>query len=184
MKKLLIFDIDGTLVERDSTDLMPGRKAFFQSLIGQNIYLALATNQGGPACRDAGWEWSDKYPSLIQVEERINAIRQTLFEITEGIRPEVYMALVFVDKGGNVHIPKSMDPANMAYDGPDLATFELDLRINLSWRKPEPGMIIQAMNDLKTTAEYTRVIGNGDEDRDACAKAGCNFSWAKDFFIS
>lgn len=55
-------------------------------------------------------------------------------------------------------------------------------RAALAMRKPEPGMLLALMEELKVEAYETLMIGDRDEDRDAASKAECQFLWAKDFF--
>jgi len=50
------------------------------------------------------------------------------------------------------------------------------------WRKPSPGMILEAMKRIHTTAAETIMIGNANEDYEAAARAGVSFAWADSFF--
>ncbi len=161
---LLIFDIDGTLVERGSTELLPGRQEFFESL-DKEAHIALASNQGGPACR----AWSNRYPSLDEVKKQMKAVRLLISETAS--RPvRVYMCLVYVDKSDAILLPDGIDPN--------------DPRANPKWRKPAPGMLLQAALDFDVRIENVMFVGDRDEDRGAAHQAGCSFIWAKDFFTS
>ncbi len=162
---MIIFDIDGTLVDRDSTELLPGRKHFFQSL-EKGVLIALASNQGGPACRNAGWDWSNKYPTLDDVENRLSIIKGIIEEAASRMA-HLYTSLIFIDKGGKIHIPKEIS--------------EKDPRLNIEWRKPAPGMLNQAMKDLGVPVRYVTMIGDRAEDAGAAKAAGCNFFYTNDF---
>ncbi len=49
-------------------------------------------------------------------------------------------------------------------------------------RKPEAGMLFDAMADFEAVASNTLFVGDRPEDEQAAYKAGCDFAWAKDFF--
>ena len=160
---LIIFDADGTLIARDSGQLLPG-VAEYSSLLNHpgcrnRPALAVATNQGGPACRDAGW--GDHYPALAQVESRYGALAAQL-----GAR--LYMSLIYIDKSGGIYIPAGL-PAD-------------DPRLSLSWRKPQPGMLRQAMLDAGALPQNTLFIGDSPDDQAAARAAGCAFIFAQKFF--
>lgn len=157
---LIIFDVDGTLVARESGQLLPGVQQFFALLphARNRPAVALATNQGGPACRDAGW--GDKYPSLAEVEWRYGRLAGQL-----GAR--LYMSLVYQGRGGLII------PSGLAAGDP---------RLNPAWRKPAPGTLIQAMRDAGVHPHDTLMVGDRPEDQQAAAAAGCYFQWAQKSF--
>src|SRR5260370_32354391 len=49
-------------------------------------------------------------------------------------------------------------------------------------RKPEPGMLIEAMRHEDVTPDQTIMIGDRPEDEQAARAAGVDFMWADDFF--
>lgn len=49
-------------------------------------------------------------------------------------------------------------------------------------RKPNAGMLIEAMQAYHVSASETLYVGDRDEDEQAAKNAGCSFVWAKDFF--
>ena len=159
--RLFIFDADGTLIDRDSGAYLPGVAGIADGL-SQYAQVAIATNQGGPACRDADWPWSSNFPTLEEIEASYGLLAQRM-----GAR--LYMSLAYRTKGGALIFPKGV-PAD-------------DPRLDPSWRKPEPGMIIQAMRDAYVTADQTVFIGDGKEDEQAAAAAGVRFIPAGKFFI-
>ncbi len=163
---LLLFDVDGTLVDRDSIELIPGRQEYIESL-DKGINIALISNQGGPACHDAGWPWSDKYPTLQKAEERMEAIRLLISKVAD--RPvKMYMSLIFITKQDAVFLPDRIDPS--------------DPRANPWWRKPSPGMLTQAIIDFQVEPANAIMVGDRDEDKQAALRANCSFVWAKNFF--
>lgn len=160
-KRLYIFDADGTLCDRGTGELRPAVLHFAGDL-HKSAHVAIATNQGGPACHDAGWAWSDKFPTLPEVEARYGAIAQAL-----GAR--LYMSLAYEMKNGGLIFPAGL-PAD-------------DPRLNPAWRKPLPGMLLQAMTDAGISSPLdVRFIGDGEEDRLAAKAAGIRFIPADEFF--
>lgn len=49
-------------------------------------------------------------------------------------------------------------------------------------RKPNPGMLLEAMQLADVSAEETLMVGDRPEDEAAAKAAGCAFMWAKDYF--
>jgi D-glycero-D-manno-heptose 1,7-bisphosphate phosphatase len=49
-------------------------------------------------------------------------------------------------------------------------------------RKPSPVLLVEAMRKLGRRASETIYVGDQESDREAAARAGCAFAWAKDFF--
>jgi HAD superfamily hydrolase (TIGR01662 family) len=49
-------------------------------------------------------------------------------------------------------------------------------------RKPNPGMLLQALADTNFTAEQAFFVGDRDSDREAAENAGMSFFWAEQFF--
>lgn len=162
--ELVIFDIDGTIADRESGDLLSGVEEYFSllSMARNRPEIAFATNQGGAACRDAGWLWSEEYPSLEEIEQRYTAVAQQ-FGAT------LYMSLLYkVKKTGALIAPKGVSPD--------------DPRLSPSWRKPQPGMLLSAMQKVGASPLDTLMVGDRPEDKAAATAAGCNFIWAQKFF--
>jgi phosphoglycolate phosphatase-like HAD superfamily hydrolase len=157
---LIIFDADGTIADRESGQLLPG-VAEFISLLRQarnRPAFAIATNQGGPACRDAGW--GNHFPALADVEARYGALAKRM-------NARLYMSLCYQSKSGLI-VPSGLRAS--------------DPRLNPQWRKPAPEMLFRAMSDAGATPATTLMIGDRPEDQQAAAAAGCYFQWAQKFF--
>jgi hypothetical protein len=163
MYKLIIFDVDGMLADLDTGALYLGVLDYFSTSFGtyQRPEIAFASNQGGPACHDAGWPSSGNFPTLAQVEAQCSRIAGQL-----GAR--LYMCLAHELEDG-----RWIYPANVAPDDP---------RLNHEWRKPRPGMLLQAMADAGATPTETLVVGDRPEDEKAAQAAGCLFEWADKFW--
>jgi histidinol phosphatase-like enzyme len=152
-----LFDIDGTLIDWKTGEFLPGVLDWFGDKRGAEV--ALVTNQGGPACRDAGW--GTKYPTLEDTLAKYSAI-------ADKLNAMLYISLAFQSNGGGWWYPNDIQ--------------ENDERIKRSWRKPSNGMLVQAMKDFRATTAV--MVGDRDEDRLAAESTpGCSFIWAKDFFV-
>lgn len=130
MPKLILLDADYTLLDvAQNFPLRPGVAAALARLKAQPNapQLAIVTNQGGPACRAAGWDWSAKYPDLETIETRYNALAQEL-----GL--PLYLSLAYLTSQGETLLP------------PGVA--KNDPRANPSWRWPAAGMFIQTLRDF------------------------------------
>jgi HAD superfamily hydrolase (TIGR01662 family) len=171
--KLICFDIDGTLIDRDSTSLYPEVRKYFEDTFVDGDYpkddtpkIALVTNQGGPACHDADWPWSDKYPSLADVNSRLKMV---VDEVSRAAlhSPLIYVAYAYKMKNGQVIYPDGIK----------------DYLKDENLRKPNPGMILRAMHfkKIKNPADVL-MVGDRPEDRQAAEAAGVAFSWNFDFF--
>ncbi len=171
MIKLIIFDADGTLVDRDSGNFLDGVQDYMQSR-PRDIQLAVATNQGGPACRDTGWGMNGNYPTLATVDEKYTNLAQS-------IEARLYMCLVYVDKRSTPYWPKDLWPDDWIFNKNRETD---DPRTWLSWRKPEPGMLLQAMSDADVSPDETLMVGDRPEDEAAAQAAGVDFVWAHEFF--
>lgn len=179
--KLIVFDVDGTLTKSFDADLLPGVAEYFDPIFHPGCrnrpQIAFATNQGGVALRRwleiSGEEEEnfEKYPTREMVEGRIAAIMAAL----EGTRPYIrpYISYAYQQSDGD-YVPAPPE----AY----VARDELLPEWRHSWRKPAPGMIIQAMTDADVEPHQTLMIGDSPTDQAAARAAGCYFQWAQKFF--
>jgi HAD superfamily hydrolase (TIGR01662 family) len=150
---LIIFDLDGTLVEtkngaifrksEDDWKWIPGVLEMVRGLKREGIKIAIASNQGGVAFGFLQWP----------------ALKQEILKVASDIgTPYVYFE--FSHPNGNV---------------PDF-TYES------SRRKPGPDMFLQAMQDAHVGPEHTLAVGDREEDEQAAERAGVDFIWAHEFF--
>lgn len=180
MAKFYIFDIDGTLCERDDTALMPGRAERLRSIVESGGRIALATNQGGVGLRhwmeSGGFGEPENYPTANQVEGRVKRIFDVILDEV-GQAVSYAIAYRYVAKSGNV----SPFP-----DGESLYIPHPQGYIHYSWRedwrKPNGGMLTWLMDRDGYSKADTVMIGDRDEDRGAALSAGVDFVHADDFF--
>ncbi len=165
MARLFLLDIDGTIADRDSTEIYPEALDFF---VRTSSNIAFVTNQGGPACHDAGWDFSDKFPSLEEVEARLITILDSL-PPGSGKHYDLYVCYAYRQRNGAVIILKS-------------DKFVFPASTEEAHRKPNPGMLLQAMADYQVEPHETLMIGDRPEDKGAAIAAGVAFIWAHEFF--
>lgn len=167
MTTLHIFDLDGTLAALDSTELLPGVAEWFAA--HPEAACAIATNQGGVGLRRwmemKGFGEPEKYPTQADVDKR------TLAVICAIGRPmPTYVAYAYQAISGN------WSPIPPEGQG--------DPRWSPEWRKPAPGMILQAMADANITDPANVImVGDSENDQQAAEAAGVQFRWAWEFFI-
>lgn len=164
---LIIFDIDGTLADRDTHQLLPGvwEWYFQQSHMEQ---LAIATNQGGVGLhywmeRDGFGDLS-KYPDETAAREHINKV---LSQLDPRIKVYVCFAYQSQKSGKWSPVPEGQE------DNPEW---------DKGYRKPDAGMLLKAMNDANVAPEDTLFVGDDIEDAMAAKKAKCKFMFAYQFF--
>lgn len=164
--RLIVFDLDGTLAPFNSDQLFPDAAAWLDA----NGWMQpiIATNQGGIGLH----YWMEKegfgnpadYPSLPDFEARLDR----LFPLPEQ-KPTILMCARYQSKKSGAWCPV---PAELSH----FAMWRED------WRKPAPGMLLHAMTIAGWGPAETLMVGDGEEDRQAAANAGCSFEWAWEFF--
>jgi HAD superfamily hydrolase (TIGR01662 family) len=175
MIRLIVFDLDGTLVESHTVNLLPHVQEFFQRIYQQKcsedirLKFAIATNQGGVGMRywiQQGHPGDpEQYPREVEITQRLERLAS---ELGWGTDTAFYVCYRYKDKTGKgTPVP------------PDRID---DPRWSMAWRKPGPGMLIQAMKDAGVSPQETLFVGNSNADRGAAAAAACGFAWASDFF--
>lgn len=171
MIKLILFDLDGTLVEYKGTELYPDS---LQWLIehGVEYSLGIVTNQGGVGLRY--WQEThhfgkpEELPTADDVRKHLIAILKQFPPQIRGFI-EVFVCYAYQAKSNQKWSPT---PENRGVeDGWDR-----------DWRKPAPGMLLAAMRKAQVAPEDTLMVGDAAEDEQAARAAGCAFQWAWQFF--
>jgi HAD superfamily hydrolase (TIGR01662 family) len=173
MFELVIFDLDGTLVETYTANLLPGVKEFFNLIFHvhcpQRPKLAIATNQGGVGMRHwmvtGGFGKPEKYPTRGEIVTRIQKV---LAQSGADGSLAVYASYRYQNRQGKWAPVPPQEAESQAWSE--------------NWRKPKPGMLLQAMADSGVDAATTLFVGDSLDDEAAAQAAGCAFIWAKDFF--
>ncbi len=169
MKKyeLYIFDVDGTIADRDTNELLPGVAEWFAVNAPKEV--AFATNQGGVGLRhwmeSEGFGEPEKYPTESQIYARLHQLRKKL------IKPETTF---------NVCVSFRYQSKSSGKWSPRPHGTEGDTRWDKESRKPQPRMIHDAI--YREGLENAVMVGDSEEDRQAAANAGIDFVLADEFF--
>jgi len=162
---LLIFDLDDTLCRRYKTDFLSGRQAFFEQL-PEGVNLAIATNQGGVGLRRwlelGGFGEPERYPTQAEVEERLTQVAAKI-ESWAGRQVAVYVCYRHQAQSGNWSTlpPEALDEQKRTR--PEWTK---------AWRKPEPGMVLQALDDAEVPPEDVLFVGDNEDSDKGAAEAG------------
>lgn len=170
---LVIFDVDGTLARPYTLELLPRVREFFDLVLQRDCAgrprVAIATNQGGVGMRywmeRGAFGSPEKYPTEDSIAGRM---RELVSALSGDHDLPVYTSFRYRSDRG------SWSPAPPEWAG--------DPRWSKTWRKPEPGMLLQAMQDAGAEPEQTLFVGDSAEDRGAAHAAGCAFMEAGEFF--
>lgn len=164
--EFIIFDVDGTLAEWQTGELLPGVKAWFEQHAAAHK-IALVSNQGGVGLRywmeEGEFGEPDKYPTEEDARADLEAVNEAL---PGGPYPLFVCFAYQAKKSGNWGpVPDEDDP-------------EWDH----ARRKPAPGMVYDAIRVCGSTRQKTLLVGDRDEDRAAALNAGVDFQHAAEFF--
>jgi HAD superfamily hydrolase (TIGR01662 family) len=170
--KLIIFDMDGTLADRDTGELLEGVADWFSIYkhVTSGVKVAIATNQGGVGLRHwmetGGFGEPEKYPTETAVWERVNHVISQL-----GIsQAEIRTCVCFAYK------------SQKGIWSPTPQGEEREYKWSQHWRKPEPGMLLYLIKEHGVLASETLMVGDSPEDAQAAMRVKCEFQWAWDFF--
>lgn len=169
--KLIIFDLDGTLADRDS-DVMYPDAVKWMNQHKDDHWFAIATNQGGVGLRHwmetEGFGNPEEFPTQDAVENRLFNLLQR-GHLERGVVLSAYVCYAYQSKKSGLWSPVPADADDPGRWLPEN-------------RKPAPGMLIVAMQDQEVAPGETLMVGDSEEDRLAAEAAGCAFQWADDFF--
>ena len=172
--KLIIFDMDGTLADRDTGELLSGVADWFKDYkyVTGGVKLAIATNQGGVGLRywmeSSGFGEPEKYPTEDDIWKRINQVIAQLG--ISQIQIPVYVCFAYQSKSSGKIAPLPPHHTNAISSW------------SIAFRKPSPGMLLDAMREAEASADETLMVGDSDEDFAAALAADCHFQWAWEFF--
>lgn len=168
--KFIIFDVDGTLADRDTNVLLPGVYDWFEQQ-GDGYGIVLATNQGGVGLRwwmvKDGFGEPDKFPDQRDAENHIQAVINQLPARYRDI--DTYICFAYQSKKSGQWSP--------APEGQ-----EDNWQWQADYRKPAPGMLNKAMYDYLVYPQEALMVGDSDEDEQAAKAAHCDFQHADKFF--
>lgn len=166
---LHIFDLDGTLAETWETSLLPGVAERVSDLHGE---IAVATNQAGVAWNAVKGE---PYPRPSDIGHRLVGVAQALPRLKEALW------LVAI---GDEEVSLSAERWRGLAAGVTRAASPLRVRTSsdLAWRKPRPGMLLEACRAWGVAPDEALFVGDRQGDAEAAAAAGMPFVYAERFF--
>jgi len=172
MKKLYLFDVDGTLTKFYETLLLPNVIKWLGNNKPEGI--ALVSNQGGVGLQHwmeaGGFGDPTNYPSVQDVEDRMNDICKSITRTYgKDFRVEWFAAYRYKSKksGKWSPIPEG------ELDSPEWSE---------DWRKPNDGMLKAALSSFGVSPNNAVMVGDSEEDMLAARSAGIEFHWRDDFF--
>lgn len=173
--KTIMFDIDGTLVDYDTRELMAGVREWFDDHANEQM-ISLITNQGGVGLRfwmEVGHFGNPTdYPDEVAALKHIHTVCEKLrsSEKVNSINIAYYVCYRYQNQKSGAWCPVPI--------GVD----ERDYEWQKECRKPAPGMLELAMREAGALSNEALMVGDGDEDRLAAEAAGVDFQWAHEFF--
>jgi histidinol phosphatase-like enzyme len=170
---LYIFDLDATLVELYGTTPLPNVLGTLHSLTQQHHAIAVATNQAGVAWRKAVRR--PPYPKVSEIGPRFHQIVSLL--------PPLRNAPWFISIYDARVKLTAQDYADLVAEFQEVIhPLNAHISAKSAWRKPNPGMLVEACTYHNITRENATFVGDADTDRDAATNAGMDFVFTERFF--
>lgn len=171
--KLIIFDVDYTLADPETGDLLPGVSDWFEAH-GDGVQIAVASNQGGVGLR----HWMEvehfgrprDFPTRDEIQVYLECV---IARLPERFRPALTQNLRVCFAYQSKKSGKWSPTPGGCEGNPDWLPEN---------RKPAPGMLRAAMQAAGAGSDETLMVGDSDDDQGAAAAATCAFAWADDFF--
>lgn len=177
--ELILFDLDGTLAVAWGDELLPGVAEWFAQ--ESHTPAVIVSNQGGVGLRY--WMETGEFgePDAHPTQEQVLARLQRLAHHSLDDTP-VYVSWAYQSKHGDW----SPSPPEASEQGHGLFQVHAGRGIVSSWRqdwrKPNPGMLILAMEQAGVTPENALMVGGKESDQEAARAAGCDYMPAHIFF--
>jgi FMN phosphatase YigB (HAD superfamily) len=173
-----IFDLDDTLVKRDTVIPLPWRIEMLETIKKNKNRIYIATNQSGPAWRrellEDKKDTYEKYPTLGEMVRK--------FEDIASIWPVdgIYAAMVPGDKIIAERVRGRLkNPDRIA----DLYPTNIFMSFRLDWRKPGGGMLEFICSSNGIEKSNCLFVGDLPTDEQAARNAGIAFQRADEFFV-
>jgi len=176
--RVIIFDLDGTLVESFKTTPLPGRVECIATLQEQGVRIAICTNQ-----EPIIWRWAtgqEKYPDAEKIAGNLVGIHEAL-----GLSQIPWFVSIGDTRTIEIMGDVSYNAALLAIENRLLSTLNPKLfRVSgrSDWRKPDAGMLVEAAWRFDVPVADCLFVGARNEDRQAAEKCSMPFMHANDFF--
>ncbi len=153
MTSLLFLEPIGWLCDLDG-NYQPAK---VERLAGLAVRKCIVVNQGGPACRAAGW--GKHYPTM-------RSVSRNFLRLATAIGSTLYICWVYERNGIVLHAPMR----------------ECDWGHDLAWRMPNPGMLQAAMSDYQANPADCLLLAESTDGRGAAQAASIAHLRPTDFF--
>jgi len=169
---VIIFDIDGTLADQDTSDVYDHVKFWFEHY-AKDYKIYLATNQGGVGLRywmehsDSPWGEPETLPTETMVKAHIDIVNS---QLVGGPYP-YKICYAYLSKKGNSGITP---PASKMVNPKEW---------DLNYRKPEPGMLLDIILESGAPRSNVLFVGDANTDREAAERAGIDYMLPSEFFV-
>lgn len=176
---VLIFDVDDTIVQRWTTNLLRNRAQRLADLKKQGKKIYLATNQGGPAYH--AWHYNRRsgrageYPAFIKTIGMMADIAQT----TGAERCYVALHPGPEDVAREIFERMTTSPDQVMY----LIGDKIRASYRLDWRKPSGVMLLNVIDETSAEKGRCAYVGNETKDQLAAEAAGVRFLDSDEFFL-
>ncbi len=169
MTKLIIADLDGTLLEKWSPgnyEPRPGPALSWVKAAG--LPVVILTNQGGVALRWAGLSWARKYPGLDTTLRRIRAGM-------EWSGAALALAAVYHRKQRQTARGRLLVALGRVLPAFPVAS-GIYVSLNPNFRKPSPGGLLWLCRQMGVPPEKVVFVGDDEkDDRGVAEAAGVRF---------
>lgn len=179
INKLLVIDKDGTLVKSvsgsefvqhpEDQELLPGVKESIARYTSEGWQIVVASNQGGVA---AGYKSLED--AIDEMNECLHLLKGTLGLERLGV---IKGGIICPDNGRTAYYCKVAKNSNY----PVVHIHEEYPELIGQFRKPNPGMLLAAMQWLECPFKSVLMVGDRSEDEGAAKAAGVSFQWANEW---
>jgi beta-phosphoglucomutase-like phosphatase (HAD superfamily) len=164
-KMLVIFDLY-TLRGRDAESPDPGVRAALEDLERHGVKIAVISHQGGPLWR--AWTKDPRYPDAPEVAKRLTETA----EMYSSLRSALWLVSLHDQRVNLEDDRQRAVAAALSRAAQPLWVFS---SVSPGWRRPEPGMIVEACKRRETKPQHAVVVGRKPRDRTAAARAGVRY---------
>lgn len=186
MRPVTIYDLDGTLIERQFSRIIP--TPWLEQILAIGIPAAICSNQGGISWNLAGGRPGKTYPNWRGVVERVSAgmrLAGVSVAFVALYHPGATLPTsdLLWQRGAEIELPPELICAIGSEKIVQVPIRDGIIFASWSpyWRKPAPGMLLTA-RELLSAEPPCVYVGDEDDDRTAAGAAGMGFVDVRQFY--